>query len=218
MSAPQHCRVLLVDDHAVVRTGYRTLLEQSNIIRIVGEAENGTQAYAMAQELQPDAIVMDISMPGMSGLETTRKIVQRYPQARILVFSMHEDMAYVEQALQAGAIGYLPKSSPPEVLINAITTIATGESFIEEGIAKRLSNKGQRGADNVFDDFSTREFEIFCLLATGKNTSDIADMLNISAKTVANYTTQIKSKLEISNQAELVHVAIRNGIIKMAES
>jgi len=133
--------------------------------------------------------------------------------ARVLMFSMHEGTAFVEQALQAGALGYISKSSDPEVLIQAIKTIANGEKFLDERIAGQLGNQASRTDKEAFDDFSTREFEIFCLLAKGATTARIAETLCISGKTVANYTTQVKAKLNVANNAELVHVALRNGII-----
>ncbi len=206
-------RLLLVDDHAVVRTGYRALLEQAAGIAIAGEASSGEEGYKMFCEIGPDAVVMDITLPGMSGLETTRRIIARAPDARILMFSMHEDMVFVEQSLQAGALGYIPKSSDPGILIEAINTVAGGREFLAEGIASRRAVNRQKGQHRPFDDFSTREFEIFSLLAEGNTTAAVGEKLCISSKTVANYTTQIKSKLQVKSNAELVHLAIRNGII-----
>lgn len=206
-------RVLLVDDHAVVRVGYQMLLENSDDIEVVAEAETGEQACKAYTETEPDVVVMDLSMPGMGGLEAIRRILARDAQARILVFSMHEDTVFVEQALQAGAQGYITKSSAPEILVEAIKQLASGKSHIDSEIAQRLAFQKSRGKNSPFSSLSTREFEIFCLLAEGLNTSEIAKRLSLSYKTVANYSTQIKSKLNVSTVAEITRLAIRHHIV-----
>ena len=206
-------RVLLVDDHAVVRAGYRMLLKNSEEIEVVAEADSGERACKAFAELRPDVVVMDLSMPGIGGLEAIRRIIARDMNAKILVFSMHEDTVFVEQALQAGAQGYLTKSSAPEILVEAIKELACGKQHIDSEIAKRLAVQKSRGKDSPFSGLSTREFEIFCLLAEGLNTSEIAKRLSLSYKTVANYSTQIKSKLNVSTIAELARLAIRHNIV-----
>ena len=207
-------RVLLVDDHAVVRAGYRVLLQSSPDIEIVGEAESGEQACRLFAELQPDVVIMDLSLPGIGGLEAIRRIVSRDPGAKILVFSMHEDTVFVEQALQAGARGYITKSSAPEVLVEAVKRIAAGSIHLDAEIAQRLAFQKTRGKSTPFVGLSTREFEIFCLLAEGLNVTDIAKRLSLSYKTVANYSTQIKAKLQVGSIAELARLAIRHGVVK----
>ena len=207
-------RVLLVDDHAVVRAGYRMLLQNSADIEVIAEAENGEQACRIFAEKHPDVVVMDLTMPGIGGLEAIRRIVARDPRARILVFSMHEDTVFVEQALQAGAQGYITKSSAPEIMVEAIKEVAAGGSRLDPGIAQRLAFQKARGRDSPFSGLSTREFEIFCLLAEGLNTSEIAKRLSLSYKTVANYSTQIKDKLNVSTVAELTRLAIRHKVIE----
>lgn len=207
-------RVLLVDDHAVVRAGYQMLLQNTDDIEVVSEADSGELACKHYVDSEPDVVVMDLSMPGMGGLEAIRRIVARDSDARILVFSMHESTIFVEQALQAGARGYITKSSAPEVLIEAIRELAAGRSHIDSEIAQQLAFKKTKGEDTPFSDLSTREFEIFCLLAEGLNTSEISKRLSLSYKTVANYSTQIKSKLEVSTVAEIARIAIRYKIIE----
>jgi two-component system, NarL family, invasion response regulator UvrY len=206
-------RVLLVDDHAVVRVGYRMLLKNSEDIEVIGEADSGEQACKAFVELQPDVIVMDLSMPGIGGLEAIRRIIARDANAKILVFSMHEDTVFVEQALQAGAKGYITKSGAPEILVEAIKELAAGKSHIDSDIVQRLAIQKSRGKDSPFSNLSTREFEIFCLLAEGLNTSEIAKRLSLSYKTVANYSTQIKTKLDVATMAEIARLAIRHNII-----
>ena len=206
-------RILLVDDHAVVRAGYRMLLKNSEDIEVIAEADSGERACKAFADLKPDVVVMDLSMPGIGGLEAIRRIIARDANAKILVFSMHEDTVFVEQALQAGAQGYLTKSSAPEILVEAIKELAAGKSHIDSEIVQRLAIQKSRGKDSPFSGLSTREFEIFCLLAEGLNTSEIAKRLSLSYKTVANYSTQIKSKLNVSTIAELARLAIRHNIV-----
>ncbi len=206
-------KVLLVDDHAVVRAGYEMLLKNSTDIEVLVQAESGEQAIKAYIEHQPDVIVMDLSLPGIGGLEAIRRIIARDSTARILVFSMHDDTIFVEQALQAGAKGYIPKSSSPDALADGIRAIYKGETYVDANIAERIASSKVRGENTPFSNLSTREFEIFCLLAKGLNTSEIAKCLSISYKTVANYSTQIKNKLDVSTVAELARMAIRYKII-----
>lgn len=213
MNEKKKIRVLLVDDHAVVRAGYRTLLKNSGDIEVIAEADSGEQALKTFIDLGPDVVVMDLSMPGIGGLEAMRRIIARDAKARILVFSMHEDTVFVEQALQAGAMGYITKSSAPEILVEAIKDLASGKSHIDSNIVQRLAYQKARGKDSPFSSLSTREFEIFCLLAEGLNTSEIAKRLSLSYKTVANYSTQIKNKLDVASMAEIARLAIRHNII-----
>jgi two-component system, NarL family, invasion response regulator UvrY len=206
-------RVLLVDDHAVVRAGFKTLLENQGEIDVVAEAENGETACRQFADHDPDIVIMDLILPGIGGLEAIRRIVARQSDARVLVFSMHEDTAFVEKALQAGARGYIGKSSAPVVLVEAVRQIAGGNVYIDPDIAQRLAFQKTKGDKSPFDMLSTREFEIFCLLAEGSSVNDIAARLSLSYKTVANYATQIKSKLEVGTPAELARLAIRHGLV-----
>jgi DNA-binding NarL/FixJ family response regulator len=208
-------RILLVDDHAVVRAGYSTLLQHTANIEVIAEADNGQSALREFIDKKPDIVIMDLSLPGIGGLEAIRRIIARDPEAKILVFSMHEDTVFVEQALQAGARGYITKSSAPEVLIEAVRKIASGDIFLDAEIAQRLAFQKTRGRNTPFESLSTREFEIFCLLAEGLNVNDISKRLSLSYKTVANYSTQIKNKLDVNTVAELARIAIRHGVVKV---
>ena len=206
--------VMLVDDHAVVRAGYQMLLKNSPEIEVIAEATSGEEACRLFAELNPDVVVMDLSLPGIGGLEAIRRIIARENKSKILVFSMHEEVIFVEQALQAGAFGYLTKSSAPQLLIEAIKKLANGERYIDSNLAQIMAYEKSRGQDTPLSDLSTREFEIFCMLAEGLNTSEIAKRLSLSYKTVANYSTQIKNKLEVSTIADIARLAIRYNIIK----
>ena len=206
-------RVLLVDDHAVVRAGYRMLLNVAPEIEVVAEADSGEVACRLFTELAPDVVVMDLTLPGIGGLEAIRRIVQREPRAKVLVFSMHEDTLFVEQALAAGARGYVTKSSPPHVLVAAVKEVAAGGRPLAGDLAQRLAFARVRGGDSPLKELSTREFAIFCLLAEGLSSAEIAKRLSLSHKTVANYGTQLKSKLGVATVAELTRLAIRHGVI-----
>ncbi len=206
-------RILLVDDHAVVRAGFRMLLQNFPDVEIVAEADSGEAACREFARVEPDVVVMDLSLPGMGGLEAIRRMVVRDDSAAILVCSMHEDPIFAEQALAAGARGYITKSSAPQVLVEAVRAIAAGSIHIDPQIAQRLAFQKSRGKPTPFLALSSREFEICCLLAEGESVADIARRLSLSAKTVANYATQIKGKLEVGSVAELARLAIRHGIV-----
>lgn len=214
LNNPGKIKVLLVDDHAVVRAGYRMLLQNSEEIEILEEADSGEKAYKSYVALHPDVVVMDISLPGMGGLAAIRRIIARDAEAKILVFSMHEDTVFVDQAVNAGAKGYITKSSAPDVLIDAILDIARGRTYLDKETAQRLAYQKLRGKDSPFENLSTREFEICCLLSEGLDTNEIARRLSLSYKTVANYTTQIKNKLNVNTVAELARLAIRHNLIE----
>ena len=211
--APNEIKVLLVDDHAVVRAGFRRLLEQTPGIRVVAEAASGDDAYRIFGDCNPDVTVMDLSMPGMGGLEAIRRIVGRFAAARILVFSMHETAAFAQQALKAGARGYVTKASAPDVLVEAVRAIAAGRTFLSPEMAQTLALESVAGDRDPLAALTTREFEIFRLLAAGRTTDEIAEALYVSAKTVANHATQIKQKLNISSAVELHRLALRFGLV-----
>jgi two-component system invasion response regulator UvrY len=206
--------VMLVDDHAVVRAGYNILLKNTPEIVVVAEARNGEEAYQLYITHKPDVVVMDLSLPGIGGIEAIKRICSRDNKATILVFSMHEEVIFVEQSLQAGASGYITKSTDPQLLVEAIIRLSRGEKYIDAELAQRLAYEKSRGKDSLLSELSTREFEIFCMLAEGSNTSEIAKRLFLSYKTVANYGTQIKSKLDVSTIADIARLAIRHNIIK----
>ena len=205
--------VLLADDHMVVRTGYRRLLEQSGHIEVVAEAENGEVACRLYQEHIPDVVVMDLSMPGIGGLEAARRILSRQPSACILIFSLHDNVLLAERALQAGILGYITKASSPEVLIQAVVTVAQHRKFLGPDIAQSVALRNMDEEDSSLSNLSPREMEIFRLVVEGKSGAEIASILHLTSKTVSNYLHQIKQKLNVRTSAELVHVAIQNGLI-----
>jgi DNA-binding NarL/FixJ family response regulator len=207
-------KVILVDDHAVVRAGYRRLLEQNSDIQVIAEAADGEQGYKAYLQFRPDVMILDLSMPGMGGFEAIRRILAEDENARLLVFSMHEDAVFAERALQAGAKGYITKSSGPNVLLEAVEQVAAGNMFLGPDIAQKLALQKLKGVEPPLRDLSPRELEIFRLLAEGHTTQEISEMMYLSYKTVANYSTQIKNKLKLSNAAEMVRLAIRHGLIK----
>jgi len=206
--------IVLVDDHAVVRAGVRRLLEQEALFEVIGEAESGEKAYQMFGELKPDVMVMDLSMPGMGGLEAIRRILMRHERARILVLSMHEDLSFANQALKLGAKGYLIKNTLGDDLVKSIQTVSRGEVFLSDEIAKKMAMQSISGEQDPIHELSAREFEIFRLLAEGLEIDAIAATLNISSKTVSNYQTMIKQKLNINTSVELIRYAIKAGVIK----
>ncbi|MDG2176393.1 MAG: response regulator transcription factor [Gammaproteobacteria bacterium] len=208
-------RIILVDDHAVVRTGYKLLLENESDIEVVAELESGEQANQQARELNPDVIIMDLSMPGMGGLEAIRRIKAKNPEIKILVFSMHDNVSFVEHAMEAGASGYITKNNAPNILIHAVNQIAEGNTYIEPALESEMNVQHELGKGSALSNLSHREFQIFCLFAEGLNANDIANDLSLSVKTVANYQTQIKEKLNVSSTTELVKLAITNGIIEI---
>ncbi len=203
-------KVLLVDDHAVVRAGYKRYLELDTKIEVVGEAENGEQAYALLSSLITDVIVMDLSMPGRGGLESIRHILQRYPEQRILVFSMHENAALAAQALRAGAKGYLTKSVSPDLIVDAIHQIMQGGQPISADLAEALKQSELESAPHL--QLAPREFEIFRLLANGQSVDEIGQRLHIGVKTVSNYQTTIRQKLGVTTAIELHQYARQHGL------
>ena len=206
--------IVLVDDHAVVRAGVKRLLEQEPLFEVIGEAESGEKAYQIFGELKPDVMVMDLSMPGMGGLEGIRRILMRYEKANILVLSMHEDLSFANQALKLGAKGYLTKNTLADDLVKSIETVNQGDVFLSEEIAKKMAMQSISGNQDPVHELSAREFEIFRLLAEGLDIDAIASTLNISSKTVSNYQTMIKQKLDINTPIELIRYAIKAGVIK----
>ena len=205
-------RVLLVDDHAVVRTGFRLLLQSVPEISVVGEAESGEVACTRYPDLTPDVLVMDLAMPGMGGLEALKRIRSRHPQARVLALSAHDDPVHARRALQEGALGFLSKRSAPEALIEAVTTVASGRRFLDAGLAQKLALADIEGGSPV-ERLSEREFEVFIRLAQGATVQKIADDLKLSGSTVGTHLYNIKQKLDVVNQSELTLIAIRHGLI-----
>jgi two-component system, NarL family, invasion response regulator UvrY len=208
-----HVRIMLVDDHAIVRAGFRRLLEQQSHCQIVAEAGDAETAYALFVQHQPDVVLLDLSMPGVGGMELVRRMSVRLPSARILVFSMHEDALLAERVIQLGARGYVTKSSAPEVLATAINDMLAGKVALSPDIAQALALLRVTGEGDPLSVLSTRELEIFRLIARGQTVPAIAALLNLSAKTVANYHSLIKQKLGINSDVELVLLAQRREVI-----
>lgn len=206
-------RVLLVDDHAVVRAGYRHLLQAAVDIEVIAEAGSGEEAYRIFTETAPDVVVMDISMPGMGGLEALRRMRARNARACVLIFTMHEDAVFPARALEAGASGYLSKSSPPEKLVEAVRTIARGKKYLGDDIAQRVAISRISG-DVTLLGLSAREFEVFVMLAEGDAPADIAERLRLDYKSVINIQTRIREKLGVQNTAQLVRLAVRAGVVE----
>ena len=210
-------KLLLVDDHAVVRSGLKMLLETEADMTIVGEAESGAAAIAQAQRLQPDVIVMDITLPDLSGIEATRQIHARLPQVAIVALTIHEDEQYFFEMMAAGASGYVPKRAAPEDLLTAIRAAHRGEVFLHPTLAKVLVRdflaRPGAGKGSAADGLTDREREVLQHLAEGAGNQAIADVLNISVNTVARHRENIMQKLKLHNRAELVKYAIRKGLI-----
>jgi two-component system invasion response regulator UvrY len=205
--------VLLVDDHAVVLEGYRRLLERTPDISVVAEARNGEEAYKHFVELAPDVVVMDITLPGIGGIEVARRMLAREPGARIVMFSMHEDAVFSSRALQAGARGYVTKSSAPDVLVEAVRLVAAGKLYISHDMAQELAVQMLPGKENPLQALSPREFEVFRLLVAGHAVGEIAKILSLSYKTVANHQWNIRQKLDVSNTAQVVRMAMAHGVL-----
>jgi len=206
--------VLLVDDHAVVREGYRRLLEKTVDLKVTAEASSGEDAYRLFGEQPVDVVVMDVSLPGMSGIETARRLLARTPSAKVLVFSMHEDAMFASRALQAGAKGYVTKSSAPEVLVEAVRSAAVGKIYISQDVAQQLAMQSLPGQRTPLTALSPREFEVFRLLAQGVAVTEIASRLWLSQKTIANYQSSIRQKLDVTNAAQIVRLAISCGLVE----
>jgi two-component system invasion response regulator UvrY len=208
-------RVILVDDHAVVRMGFRLLLQaEASGIEVVGEFADGDTLLQSLPELAADVIVMDLSMPGLGGLETLRRLRARDAAPAVLVLSAHEDAAHPRRALQAGALGYLSKRSAPEILPEAVRAVAGGRRYLDVRTAQNLAMSQLDGAASPFDALSEREFEVFVQLARGRSVGDIAQTLNLSPSTVGTHLYNIKQKLGAGNQAELTLIALHWGLIE----
>ena len=205
--------VMLVDDHAVVRMGFKMLLESASEIRVIAEAENGEAGIKGYMEHKPDVVVMDITMPGIGGMEAIDRILAKDSNAKILVLSAHEDSVHPKRVLNAGAMGYLTKRSAAEELIKAIRTVASGKKYIEASIAQQMAIQQLSGEQNPVDVLSEREFEVFMSLAKGKTTNEIAETLFLSPRTVGTHLYNIKQKLNANNSAEIALIAMRSGLL-----
>ncbi len=209
-------KILITDDHSVVRQGYAsvlpTVLPECEIL----EAANGREAGEIYAKEKPDLVIMDINLPGISGIEAAARILQQDQDAKILFFSMYDEAPVVKQALDAGAMGYITKSGSPKTLLEAVTRISKGEIFIEYDLVMKLALNAQDVSDERLRELTQREFEVFVMLAKGQSNQEISEILDLNIKTVSNYVTTIKGKLDISSTAEIVHLAVEAGVIKFA--
>ncbi len=209
-------RVLLVDDHALMRDGIRALLDLQDDIEIVAEACEGQDAIDKAQKLKPGVIIMDISMPGMDGLEATRRIKKKNPAMKVLVLTQHDNREYILSTIKSGSDGYLPKRALGSELVAAIRAVHQGHSFLYPAAAGALIEDYRRQVEKEpYDSLTEREREIFRLVAEGHTSREIADMLFITLKTVHNHRAKIMIKLDIHNRSELIKYAIRKGLVTM---
>lgn len=211
--------VLLVDDHAVVRMGYKAYLSMSSKIGEVFEADRGETAFQLYHEQRPDVVVMDLSMPGIGGFESIRRLLQRDPHCKILVFSFHNGLVYVTRAIKAGAKGYITKNNSPETLVMAVNIIAQGGTYVEPELAQQLAIAMATDQDEEarLKQLSPREFDVFCLLANGYTARKVAEKLCLSYKTVCNHSTAIKEKIGVETLAEMTLLASRQGLIETHE-
>jgi len=207
-------RILLADDHAVVRQGFKMILDAQADMEIVGQAANGRQAVDLAEQLRPDVVVMDVSMPELNGIEATRRLASSVPHARVVALSMHKDSVYVREILRAGARGYLLKDSGAADLVAAIHAVASGESYLSPAVSNAVLDDYRRHVTNPIDLLTSREREVLQLLAEGRTNKEIAGVLNLSVYTVDAHRGRIMEKLNLHSISELVRFAVRNGLIE----
>jgi two-component system invasion response regulator UvrY len=206
-------RVLLADDHAVVRMGFRLLLQSNPDIAVIGEADSGENACRMHLETSPDVTVLDLAMPGMGGLEALRRIRAHQPTAKLLALSAHDDVVHARRTLNEGALGFLSKRSAPEALLEAVCMVATGRRYLDPSLAQKLALAEFGGGGSPVEQLSEREFDVFVRLAGGATVQKIAQDLKLSGSTVGTHLYNIKHKLGVANQSELTLIAIRHGLI-----
>ena len=206
-------RIVLADDHSVVRQGFRRILEAQSDMEIVGEASNGREALEQAALLTPDVVVMDVAMPELNGIEATRRMKEATPHSRVLALSMHKDSVYVRETLRAGARGYLLKDSVAADLVSAVRAVAAGEGYLSPAVSDAVLDDYRRHVTNPIDLLTSREREVLQMLAEGKTNKEIAGVLNLSVYTVDAHRGRIMEKLNVHSINELVRFAVRNGLI-----
>lgn len=208
-------KVLLVDDHKLVRSGIRRILDESEDMEVVAEAQSGEDALRLAGELRPDVVLMDVSMPGIGGLEATRKLVHFLPEVRIIALSVHKEDPFPGRLLEAGAMGYLTKDCAAEEIIKAVRMVFAGEHYIDAEVARAmaLSKIPGHSSKGIFDELSQREVQVMLMVVQGKPIQEISDQLFISPKTVSTYRYRLFEKLGVNNDVELTRLAIRHGLI-----
>ncbi|MEW7982391.1 MAG: response regulator [Candidatus Sedimenticola endophacoides] len=208
-------RVLLVDDHELVRTGIRHLLDSNPQVEVVGEATSGEEAITMARELLPDLVLMDVSMPGIGGIEATRRIRQRYEQIRVIALTVHCDAPFPEKLYEAGASGYITKGCPADELFDAIRQVSAGEPFVSADVSRKMTLQRIAGVepDSPFGSLSQREMQVLLMITQGLKNQDISDSLCLSPKTISTYRHRLSEKLGVETDVDLTHMALRYGLI-----
>lgn len=207
-------RILLLDDHAIVRSGYRRLIDAEPDLSVVAEAEDADQAYAAVREASPDVAVVDLSLRGASGIEAIRRMMSRQPSLKTLVMSMHDSANFVTQAFRAGATGYLTKCSEPQQMLDAVRNVAAGRRVMSTDVAQALASASLESKD-LTSQLTTREFEVLRLAVSGESTATIAERMHLSQKTVINYLSMVRQKLEAENDFSLLHLAARHGLVTL---
>lgn len=212
--AESRIRIVLADDHSVVRQGFRMILTAQPDMAVIGEAANGREAVELAEKLQPDLIVLDVSMPELNGIEAARRIAEALPRCRILALSMHRDSVYVREILRAGAHGYLLKDGIDQDLLSAVRAVAQGQGYLSPAVSDAVLSDYRRHVTDPIDLLSSREREVLQLIAEGKTNKEIATDLNLSVYTVESHRGRIMEKLNLHSAGELIRFAIRNGLIQ----
>ena len=211
--------VLLTDDHELVRTGIRRLLEDSKQVSIVGEADCGEKSIQLAQEHQPDVILMDVNMPGIGGVEACRRILQRNPKQKIIVLSVHNEQTFPKRLLEIGARGYLTKECGVDEMLEAIRQVHAGNSYIATSIAQQLALSLLPGNDiNPIDRLSRREFQVMLMISQGLSNAQISDKLCLSPKTISTYRLRLLEKLDAHNEVDLIKIAVEQGMVEFSSS
>jgi two-component system, NarL family, response regulator NreC len=210
---PKKARILLADDHSVVRRGFKLILDSQNDMEVVGEAANGREAVQLAEQLQPDLVVMDVSMPELNGIEATRRIAEVSTRTRVLALSMHKDSVYVREILRAGAKGYLLKDAADHDLLSAIRAVSRGEGYLSPAVSEGVLTDYRKHVTNPIDLLTSREREVLQMISEGRTNKEIANTLNLSVYTVEAHRGRIMEKLNLHSTSELVRFAIRNGLI-----
>lgn len=210
--------VLLVDDHVLIRDGIRAMLSKSPAIDVVGEAGDGESAVDLAKSLKPDVIMMDLDMPGIGGLEATRKILRVHPKTKIIILSMHHEDPFPSQLLDAGAMGYMTKSCSVDQVVDAINTVYKGSRYLEPNIAQSMANHFLNGGKKTpFDTLSQREMQVMLMITKGCSISDISDQLCLSPKTISTYRYRLYEKIGVTNDVELTRLAIRYALVDTSQ-
>jgi DNA-binding NarL/FixJ family response regulator len=210
---PKKIRILLADDHAVVRQGFGRILAAHADMEVIGEAGNGREAVELAEELKPDLVVMDVSMPELNGIEATRRLMKAAPRTRVLALSMHKDSVYVREILRAGAQGFLLKDASDADLITAVRAVGQGQGYISPGVSEAVLSDYRRHVSDPIDLLTSREREVLQLIAEGKTNKEIAAALNLSIYTVDAHRGRVMEKLNLHSTGEIVRFAMRNGLI-----